>query len=289
MKIFVAGSTGVVGRLLLPKLVQAGHEVFGMTRTEDKDRIQAMGARAVVTDVFDRKRTMSVLAEVRPEVVIHQLTALSQRDFAENSRIRVEGTRNLVDAALAVGVRRMVAQSISWAYEPGELPASEEVALDLHSPMPRKNLIDSVDVLERAVAEIPHHVILRYGIFYGQGTFYDHDGFTAEEIRSQQVTATNEVTSFLHVEDAAHAALLALDWPSGPVNIVDDAPARGIKWLPVYAHALGAPKPETDFQPGRTGWARGASNAKARKQYGWKPIYPTWRTGFSQSLTSPMQ
>lgn len=147
MKIFVAGSTGVVGRLLLPKLVQAGHEVFGMTRTEDKDRIQAMGARAVVTDVFDRKRTMSVLAEVRPEVVIHQLTALSQRDFAENSRIRVEGTRNLVDAALAVGVRRMVAQSISWAYEPGELPASEEVALDLHSPMPRKNLIDSAGPL----------------------------------------------------------------------------------------------------------------------------------------------
>lgn len=283
MRIFVAGSTGVVGRLLLPKLVHEGHEVIGMTRnSEHKDLIQAMGARAVVIDTFDRQAMISVFAEVRPEVVIHQLTSLSKLDFSENTRIRVEGTRNLVDAALAVGVKRMIAQSISWAYEPGDVPASEEVPLDIHSPMPRKSLIDSIEVLERAVAEIPRHVILRYGIFYGQGTFYDHGGFMAEEIRRKQVPATEEVTSFLHVEDAANAALLALDWPSGPVNIVDDEPARGVDWLPVYADALGAPKPDVQSRSNRG--ERGASNAKARKHYGWKPIYVTWRTGFPQNL-----
>jgi len=279
MKIFVAGSTGVVGRLLLPKLVHAGHEVIGMTRTtERKGVIQATGARSVVLDAFDREAMISVFTEIRPEVVIHQLTSLSQRDFSENSKIRVEGTQNLVDAALAVGVKRMVAQSISWAYEPGEAPASEEVPLDILSPMPRKRMIDSINVLERTVAEIPHHVIVRYGIFYGPGTWYDHNGFMAEEVRGRKVPATEGVTSFIHVEDAANAALLALDWPSGTVNIVDDEPARGIEWLPVYADALGALNP--DVQHGSNRGERGASNAKARNHYGWRPIYPTWRTGW---------
>lgn len=285
MKIFVAGSTGVIGRLLLPKLVHAGHEVFGMTQNEqNKDIIQKTGASPLIIDAFDREAIISTILEVRPEAIIHQLTSLGSRNFPENTRIRVEGTRNLVDAALIAGVTRIIAQSISFAYEPGQEPASEDVSLDVNAPDPRKTTIDGVTALERAVAEIPNHVILRYGMLYGQGTWYDHKGFMAEKTKLKQVPATEGVTSFLHVEDAANAALLALDWPSGPVNIVDNEPAKGIDWLPVYADALGAPKP--DVQPGSNRGERGASNAKARKDYGWKPFFPSWRTGFAASLTS---
>lgn len=283
MKILVAGSTGVIGRLLLPKLIHSGHDVFGMTRIEERKRlIGATGAHAAMVDVLDRDAVMSVLSEIRPEVVIHQLTSLSNRDFVGTSRVRVAGTRNLVDAALTVGVKRIIAQSISWAYEPGEVPATEDVPLDIHAEIPRKRMIESIRALESIVAEIPEHVILRYGMLYGPGTFYDNDGFVAQEVRSKKVPATDGVTSFLHVEDAAYAATLALNWGTGPVNIVDDEPARGTDWIPMYAEALGAPSP--DVTQGRDAWERGASNVKARNDYGWKPIYPTWRTRLTKSL-----
>jgi nucleoside-diphosphate-sugar epimerase len=286
MKIFVAGATGVVGRLLLPILIRAGHEVIGMTHSEEKKgTILDMGARAIVADALDREEILTVIDEVRPEVVIHQLTSLSSRNFSDNTRIRMEGTRNLVDASLAAGVNRIIAQSISFAYEPGDNPATEEVPFDIHAPMPRRTTIDGVAALEKIVTEIPHYVILRYGLLYGPDSWYDMEGFMADQVRLKQLPATDGVSSFLHTEDAANAALLALDWPSGPVNIVDDEPASGMEWLPVYASALGAPKP--DVQPGQSNRGeRGASNAKARREYGWKPFYPTWRTGFAQSLTS---
>lgn len=283
MRIFVAGAAGVVGRLLLPKLIQEGHEVIGMThRAENKELIERMGAQAVIADAFDRDNIFSSIHEARPEVVIHQLTSLSSRNFSDNSRIRLEGTRNIVDASLAFGVDRMIAQSISWAYAPGEGAASEDVLLDVNARAPRKMMIDGVSSLERTVAEIPNYVILRYGMLYGQGTWYDQNGFMAEEVFQRRVPATDGVMSFLHVEDAAHAALLALNWPSGPINIVDDEPARGIDWLPVYSKALGAPAPIT--QPGKEQWERGASNTKARLDFGWNPLYPTWRSGFSETL-----
>lgn len=119
MKIFVAGASGVVGRLLLPQLVQAGYDVIGMTRKEDqRQAIEQTGAKAVLADVFDREQMVNILTEVKPDVVIHQLTSLSQGSSAENARIRIEGTRNLVDAAKQAKVQKIIAQSISWAYEP---------------------------------------------------------------------------------------------------------------------------------------------------------------------------
>lgn len=283
MRIFVAGGSGVVGRLLLPKLLQAGHEVVAMTRSERNARVMAsVGVTVVVADVYDRENVFTVVAEARPDAVIHQLTSLSTMNFAENTRIRKEGTRNLVDAALAAGVKRIVAQSISWAYEPGERPASEDIPLDVNAPEPRNRLIDGVVALERAVVEMPEYVILRYGMFYGPGTWRERNGHMAEQVLRKEVPATDGVSSFIHVEDAANAAVLALGWPSGPVNIVDDEPAAATEWLPVYASALGAPKP--DYKPGRERGERGASNTKARLEYGWEPIYPTWRSGFARSL-----
>lgn len=275
MKIFVAGASGVIGRELLPKLIETGHKVIGTTRHKERTReIEATGASAVVVDALDRNNLMSVFAASQPDVVIHQLTALSHRDFDQTSRLREEGTRNLIDAALAVGVKHVIAQSISFAYEPGEVPATEDVPLDVCASVPRKQLVASIRTLEFTVKEMPHYVILRYGAFYGPDTFYANDGFVAHQIRQKQIPATDAITSFIHVNDAASATVLALGWPSGVFNIVDDEPVRGIDWIPAYAEASGAPLP--DIRSGREGWERGASNAKAR-QYGWKPAYPTWK------------
>ncbi|MEK4350450.1 NAD(P)-dependent oxidoreductase [Paenibacillus sp. FSL R5-0475] len=283
MKIFVAGAAGVIGRLLLPKLLEAGHEVVGMThKEENRAFIEKCGAQAVIADVFDREAIFASIHKAQPEVVIHQLTSLSQRNFSDNSRIRIEGTRNIVDASLAAGVEQIIAQSISWAYEAGDVPATEETPLDLKALEPRIRTIEGICSLEKAVAEIPNHVILRYGMLYGQGTWFDTNGYMAEEIRQERMSATDAVVSFLHVEDAANAAVLALNWPSGPVNIVDDEPANGLDWLSAYSDTIGAPAP--NVQEGRAGWERGASNTKARMDYEWSPLYPSWRSGFARSL-----
>lgn len=236
----------------------------------------------MAVDIFDREGVLRALGDARPEVVIHQLTALKDWNLEDNARIRKEGTRNLVDAAIASGAKRLIAQSIAWAYGPGESPASETDGLDIEAAPPRKTTIEGVVALERAVAEMPSHVILRYGMLYGPDTWYAPDGLIADRVRRREMPATDGFTSFLHVEDAAQAAVLALDWPDGIVNIVDDEPAVGTEWLPHYAALLGAPAPE--LKPGRGGWERGASNAKARREYGWTPIYGSWRTGFEQSL-----
>ncbi len=282
MKIFLVGATGAVGRLLLPLLVEAGHEVTGTTRSASKsEQIKALAGQPVVVDALDREAMVTTLSAARPDVVIHQFTDLSARDFAANSRLRIEGTRNLVDAALAVGVQRLIAQSISWVYVPGAEPAHEEELLDLAAPLPRGRTVAAVQALEQAVAEIPVGIILRYGIFYGPGTWYARDGLITDQIHKGEIEASDAVTSFIHVADAARAALLALDWPAGVLNIVDDAPAAGTEWVPLYASLVGAPAPPV--KPGRPGWQRGASNAKAR-QLGWRPLYPTWRAGFKTVL-----
>ncbi|WP_307480281.1 NAD-dependent epimerase/dehydratase family protein [Cytobacillus purgationiresistens] len=285
MKIFVAGATGVIGRLLLPILVKEGHEVFGMTHNKaSKSIIQGMGATPVVVNVFDQDAVIAAFRKVRPEVVIHQLTSLRNYNLEDNARIRTVGTRNLVDASQAVGVRRMIAQSISWAYEPGNYPATEEVSLDLKAPEPRKTTIDGVVALEKTVSEMKEYVILRYGMLYGPSTWYEQYGMVAEKVRNQEMKATHGIMSFLHVEDAARATSAALEWPNGPVNIVDDEPVPGTVWLPVYASLIGAPEP--NVQAGSIRGERGASNAKVRRDYGWEPIFPNWSDGFKGSLGS---
>ena len=282
MKIFLAGATGAVGRLLLPLLVQAGHAVVGTTRHAAKSaQIVASGGQPVVVDVLERTALFAVLQQAQPEVVIHQLTDLAERNFAGNSHLRVVGTRNLVDAALAVGVQRMVAQSIAWIYAPGPGPAAESEPLDLQAPSPRGNTVAAVQALEQAVAELPVGVILRYGLFYGPGTWYAADGLTTVQMRSGEFVGPAGVTSFLHVADAAQAASEALTWPVGVYNIVDDEPATGAAWTLVYARLVGAPPPP--LQPEALAWERGAANAKAR-QVGWSPRFPSWREGFQAVL-----
>ncbi|WP_026343151.1 NAD(P)-dependent oxidoreductase [Nocardia sp. BMG111209] len=288
MRIFVAGGTGAIGRPLVAALVEAGHVVTGTSRSAaGVESVRALGAEGVRLDVFDAEAVARVVADAAPDVVIHQLTALSGGAPAENSRIREVGTRHLVDAARRAGVERIVAQSISWAYAPGEEPADEAVPLDVEADLPRARTVAGVRALEEAVAELPHHVVLRYGLLYGPGTWYRRGGLADAVLHGDTsdpaagfmatLVANDAVSSFVHVEDAAQATVEALEWPTGTVNIVDDEPAPGREWVPVLAAAFGAPTPGP--VPGRAGWERGAANGFARS-LGWKPRYASWRTGF---------
>ncbi|HEV2640794.1 MAG TPA: NAD(P)-dependent oxidoreductase [Actinocrinis sp.] len=281
MRIFFAGATGAIGRLLLPQLLSEGHTIIATTRSDrGAQQLREAGAEAVQLDVFDRAAVAETVRAAAPDAVMHQLTALGELDFAANSRIRIEGTRNLVDAALAAGVERIVAQSIAWVYRPGNRPAAESEPLDRDAADPRGRTIAAVDALETASAELPQHVILRYGALYGPGTWYSRDEMVAGRLRRGEIPADDAVTSFVHVEDAAQAAAQALEWPSGTYNVVDDEPAAARDWVPVLAEVFGATVPEPTA--GGQAWERGADNARASAQ-GLKLRYPSWREGF-QSL-----
>ncbi|GAB4101660.1 NAD(P)-dependent oxidoreductase [Micromonospora taraxaci] len=269
MRIVLAGSTGVIGRRLEPLLTAQGHEVIGLARN---------GPLAV--DVLDRDAVVAAVRDARPDVVMHQLTSLSTGDLAANARLRRDGTRNLVDAALAAGVRRIVAQSIAWAYEPGADPATEETPLDLGAEEPRQTSVAGVAALESAVREVPEWVVLRYGTLYGPDTWYARDGLMAQFAAAGRVPADADVSSLLHVDDAVAAAAAALEWPAGVVNVCDDEPAAASQWVPAFCAAAGVPAPPVTAGE-RHGWARGASNQFARTHVGWVPAHPSWRKGFA--------
>ncbi|TQF02248.1 NAD(P)-dependent oxidoreductase [Kitasatospora acidiphila] len=287
MHVFLAGGTGAVGRLLLPLLLEAGHRVTAVSRGADGvERLRAAGADTVQLDVLDRPAVEAAMREAAPDVVMHQLTALADYDLAANARIRREGTRNLVDAAHAAGVHRIVAQSISWAYQGGDTPADESTPLDPTTDEPRATTVSALRTLEDAAAELPEHVVLRYGALYGPGTWYVPGGLIADRLRRGELPAGPAITSFLHVTDAARAALAALEWPSGPVNVVDDEPAPASEWVPVLAAALGVGVPAGEGGGVRQAWERGADGAHAREKLNWRPVYDSWRTGFQQLGTA---
>ena len=281
MKIFLAGGTGVIGSRLIPRLLEAGHEVSATTRHESSLlALENLGAHPVRVDVFDAQGLSSVLAEAAPELVIHELTDLSDYDTAANARLRREGTANLVAAAESAGVERMIVQSIAWAYaesysgtgsEDGRRPPAVE-------PDPLEPG-SAVEEMESLVARLPRATILRYGMLYGPGTWYAPGGRVADAVSAGQVPATSAITSFAHIDDVIAATVQAIDWPDGIYNIVDDEPAPDSDWLPVYAKGIGAPEPQAVELPAGTPTGRGASNSKAHRM-GWTPMYPSWREGF---------
>jgi nucleoside-diphosphate-sugar epimerase len=252
--------------------VAGGHDVVGTTRRADRlAAIETAGGEAVVLDVLDREATMAVVVAVRPDAVVHQLTDLSARDFAANSRLRIDGTRHLVDAAVAAGVERMVTQSIAWVAAPGEGPADEDDPLDEALPAAA-----AVRALEEATAELPSGVVLRYGLLYGPGTFYAADGAVADQARRGTLVADGQVAQFLHVDDAAGAAFAALRWPAGVVNVVDDEPTIASEWVPAFCAAIGVPSPPV-LSAAR--WGRVVRGDRAGA-LGWRPEHPTWRPRF---------
>jgi nucleoside-diphosphate-sugar epimerase len=303
MRVFLAGATGVIGTPLVAQLLEAGHQLTAMTRSGLRaDRLEAAGAVPVVCDVFDAGGVRAAVAAASPEVVIHQLTSLPPRldwgdlhVFDANNRVRTEGTRILVDAALAAGARRIVAQSIAFAYAPaGDLVKDEDAALFTGAPPPLGGVVDALVEHEGRVTATAgiEGVVLRYGLLYGPGTWHDRRGSTSADIVAGRVPVVEGGTgmySWLHADDAASAAVAALDQGApGIYNVVDDEPAPQPQWLPVLAQALGAEPPPPAQSPAPPEALemslRGASNAKAKRELGWRPRYASWREGFAASL-----
>jgi nucleoside-diphosphate-sugar epimerase len=303
MRVFLVGATGVIGSPLVPQLLTAGHVVTAMTRSVLRAaQLEAVGADPVVCDLFDTDGVRAALADAAPDAVIHQVTALPARLdwsnpslFDENNRVRTEGTRNLVDAACAAGARRVVAQSIAFVYAPtGGRVKNEDAALFTDAPPPLGGVVAAIVEHEQRVTGTAgiEGLVLRYGMLYGRGTYHDRLGSTAADIIAARVRLVEGATgmySWLHVEDAASAALAALErGEPGIYNIVDDEPAPQPEWLPVLAQALRAdpPPPAEMLPPSDTPEMsmRGASNAKAKRELGWRPRYASWREGFAASL-----
>ncbi len=277
MRIFLAGGSGAIGRQLIPLLVEAGHTVVATTRRDERlTALAALGAEPLQLDALERDAVLTAIDRAKPDAIIHQLTDLAGPSMAGNAHVRIHGTRNLVDAAKAVGIERMVAQSIAWVVEPGTDPATETTPLDPDPTEPRAGTIAGVRALEDAVAELPNGVVLRYGQLYGPGTWYARDGRYGLSAREGTLPATPAIATFVHVHDAARAAVAALAWPAGIVNIVDDTSAPGTDWVPIFAEALGGPPPR--FEPGPT-TGRVISNASMHA-LGFSLTYPSWQAGF---------
>jgi nucleoside-diphosphate-sugar epimerase len=310
MRVFVAGASGAVGRPLMPKLVAAGHEVTGMTRSESKaEAVRRAGARAVVADVFDVDALRAAVEEARAEVVVHELTALPDRidyrredTYAATNRVRTEGTRNLIDAARAAGTRRFVCQSIAFAYRmDGEGLKTEEDPLLSEAAGAFESGVRALREMEAMVlgGDSLDGLVLRYGFFYGPGTYYAEDGSSTKDVRRRRVPIVGKgsgVFSFIHVDDAADATVAAVERGApGVYNITDDEPAPMTEWVPVFAQAAGAKPPRrvpvwlARLVAGKdvSNFAvelRGASNEKAKRELGWRPAHPSWRSGFADSL-----
>jgi nucleoside-diphosphate-sugar epimerase len=303
LRIFIAGATGTLGRRLVPQLIARGHHVTGTTRA-NADRLREIGAEPVVVDPLDADALRAAVVAAKPDVVVHQLTALSNlgmlrnfdKTFATTNRLRTEGTDNLIAAARAAGARRLVWQSYAgWPYaREGDAVKPEDAPLDPEPPADARESLAAIRHLEDAVmaARDMEGVVLRYGGFYGPGTSIDEGGVHIDLIRKRKFPIGGNgagIWSFVHIDDAAAATVAALEGgPPGIYNVVDDAPAPIAEWLPELAASVGAPPPR--HVPG---WliriaggaqahsmmtsVRGASNEKAKRELGWAPRH-TWRS-----------
>jgi nucleoside-diphosphate-sugar epimerase len=294
MRVFVAGATGALGKRLVPLLGECGFEVAAMTRSPEKERsLREMGAEPVVADGLDRGAVMEAVSRSEPEVVIHQMTVLAG----------ISSVRNFDKEFEQTSARRFIAQSFgNWNYEPtGTGPKTEEDPLDPDPPAKQRQSLAAIRQLEKAVlgAEGIEGIALRYGNFYGPGTGFAEDGEIAPLLRKRRfpiVGDGNGLWSFAQVDDAATATIAAIERGSpGVYNVADDEPARVADWLPELARALSAPPPRRvplwlgRLATGEVGVSlmtriRGASNAKAKRELGWRPRYPTYREGFRDGL-----
>jgi 2-alkyl-3-oxoalkanoate reductase len=307
MRVFVAGATGAIGGPLITQLLEAGHEVTAISRSAEKvARLQAQGIEAHACDALDAERLEQVVVQARPDAVVGQLTDLPaqfspkamERAYAANDRVRGQGTANLQAAAVRAGARRLVIQSIAFWYDPDRPGlADEDEPLWYSAPEPLSGAMRTLERCDRAAVDAQdiEGLAMRYGVFYGPGTWYAADGTFARDVRRGRFPIIGRgagVSSFLHVDDAAAATVTALTEGSpGIYNIVDDEPMDQATWLPLYADTLGARPPRRVPQ-----WVarlvagslavqyvtlmRGASGARAREQLGWLPSRPSVRGGF---------
>jgi nucleoside-diphosphate-sugar epimerase len=302
MKVFLAGASGAIGRPLVRQLVERGHDVVGMTRS-NAATVESLGAEAVIADAFDADAVREAVVAAAPAVVVNELTDLGRpldprkyEDWlAGTNRLRREGTKNLADATQAAGVPKFISQSVAFAYrfDPGvkteESPIHGAAAGEMGAAM---------EDLERITLAAPNGIVLRYGFFYGPGTAYAADGQQIEWIRQRRlpiIGGGKGCFPFVHVEDAAAATVDAVErGEPGIYNVVDDEPAPGNEFIPYLAELVGAKKPWripgwlARVASGRmAGFATAlqpVSNAKAKQSLGWQPRYPSWREGFRAEL-----
>lgn len=311
MNVFIAGASGVVGTATIPRLIESGHTPIAMTRSpQDADRLRDLGARVVVADGLDRSSVVRAMSESRPDIVVHVMTALKHirdlkhfdRTFAETNRLRTAGTDNLIYAARETGVKRILAHSYAgWNYAKGGAEAKSET--DLLDPQPPRNQRESLDALvhlERATLTSGLSAcILRCANHYGPRTSIARAGAIVDLVRKRALPVIGSgsgIWSFIHTDDATAATVLAIDrGAEGIFNIADDEPVAAHVWISELAKLLRAPKPLRvptfvgRFAAGEVGVsmmtaARGASNAKAKREVGWTPRFATWSDGFRHVL-----
>jgi nucleoside-diphosphate-sugar epimerase len=306
MRVFVAGASGAIGTRLVSQLIDAGHEVIGSsTSAAGAERVRALGAKPVVLDLLDADAVREAVLASEPEAIVHEATALADirfsrnfdRVFADTNRLRTEGTDALLAAANEAGVRRFVAQSYASARyaREGGMVKSEDDPLDPSPPQSAGESQAAMRHVDEAVTRAGG-VALRYGAFYGAS----NDGLV-EPVRKRQfpiIGGGGGMTSFIHLDDAAAATVLALErGQAGVYNVVDDEPAPAREWLPVLAESLGAKPPRRfprwlarlfagEFVVLMGTESRGASNAKAKRELGWELRYPSWRQGFFAAYAS---
>jgi 2-alkyl-3-oxoalkanoate reductase len=312
-KVFVAGATGVVGKRLVPMLVASGYEVTGSTRSPEKEGwLRDVGATPVVVDALDRGAVMKAVMRAEPEVVVHELTGLASAksfkkfddEFALTNRLRTEGTDYLLEAAVAAGARRFVAQSYgNWNYErTGSGLKSEVDRFDPDPPANQRKTLAAIVYLEQAVTGAAgiEGIALRHANHYGPGTGFALDGDLVALVRKRRLPVIGDgggVWAFIHVDDLAQATIAAIEHgtPGGVYNIVDDEPVAAATWIPGLAEAVGAKPPRHvpvwlgRLAAGEVGVSmmtqiRGTSNAKAKRDLGWRPHYTSWRDGFRTGL-----
>ena len=320
MKVFLAGATGVLGRVLVPQLVARGHNVVGMTRSESKQGLlRGLGARPIVADALNPDAVAQAVESAEPEVIVHELTALSEpmsmRDARHperfkgaimTNRLRTEATDHLLAAGRAAGARRFVAQSFGafrFARTGGPVQTEDDPLDPGAPPQGFRAGLEAIIHLERVVTTIDWGagLVLRYGGLYGPGTTISvaPDAQIAAAVRKRRfpiISAGGGVSSHIHIDDAAAATVAAVDHgQAGVYNLVDDDPAAMHEWLPVLADALGAKRPRhiprwlARLLAGETATAmatetKGASNEKAKRELDWQLRYPSWRQGFRQGL-----
>jgi nucleoside-diphosphate-sugar epimerase len=298
MKVFVAGATGAIGQPLISALAAAGHLVIGMTSSERGLKIlEQHGVDGVIMDAFDAQAVHAVIRRLQPKAVIEELTSLP-KDYTPDAmraaadrdrRLRLEGGRNVHEAARAAGAKRYLVQSTGFFYGPGEGLAVETEPLAVNAPPGIAGTVRTYMQVEERVLGAPDlaGVALRYGFFYGPGTYHDPEtGSISQQVREEKypvIGSGTGVFSFVHVEDAAAATVAALESDPGVYNVADDDPSEMRKWLPAFAKFLDAPPPphisgET-LGPEAVYYAtrlRGASNDRAKKKLGFRPRRLEW-------------
>jgi nucleoside-diphosphate-sugar epimerase len=306
MRVFVAGASGALGSPLVPQLIDAGHKVIGTYNSPTSDELLwNLGAEPVRVDLLDARAVRKAVLDSRPDAIVHQATALANvkfgrnldKTFATTNRLRIEGTDALLAAAREAGVRRFVAQSFApyiYKRQGGPIKTEADPVDDTPPPNTAKTYA-AITHLEEAVIDFGG-IALRYGGFYGAA-----NDSLIEPVRKRQFPIVGQgggIFSWLHLDDGAAATVLALEQPGPAIyNIVDDDPAPVRDWLPVLANVLGAKPPRhvpTWLARLMAGPAaavlatqtRGSSNAKAKRELGWTPRYPSWRLGFPASYSA---